>query len=158
METHRIVSLAFHIACSLALYKLLYDLLRVVRRSDPWRDLGHAAASRDLGVHRCCGVAVHPVAVYGRVTSSSGPSSCHSVFAPFAHLFVRGWSAAGRRTRSLRRSCSHRGALQGTQRAAARCGRVGGAIAELRQALRHPLRRPLPLGLRAGGDLRGAPC
>src|SRR5260221_7777487 len=35
METHRILSLAFHIACALALYKLLYDLLRAVRRSDP---------------------------------------------------------------------------------------------------------------------------
>src|SRR5258707_6048908 len=33
METHRILSLAFHIACALALYKLLYDLLRAVRRS-----------------------------------------------------------------------------------------------------------------------------
>src|SRR6266487_4133563 len=33
-EAHRLVSLAFHIACALALYKLIYDLLRTVSASD----------------------------------------------------------------------------------------------------------------------------
>ena len=33
-EAHRLVSLAFHIGCALALYKLIYDLLRTVSASD----------------------------------------------------------------------------------------------------------------------------
>ncbi|HEX9570618.1 MAG TPA: hypothetical protein VF969_00010 [Burkholderiales bacterium] len=63
-EAHRLVSLAFHIACALALYKLIYDLLRTVSASgrpvpgaqssaSAWAFLGAAA------------FAIHPVAVYG---------------------------------------------------------------------------------------------
>ncbi len=63
-EAHRLVGLAFHIACALALYKLIYDLLRTVSASgrpvpgapssaSAWAFLGAAA------------FAIHPVAVYG---------------------------------------------------------------------------------------------
>src|SRR2546425_8058138 len=63
-EAHRLVGLAFHIACALALYKLIYDLLQTVSASDhpvseaqpsasAWAFLGAAA------------FAIHPVAVYG---------------------------------------------------------------------------------------------
>src|ERR1700704_3637399 len=66
METHRILSLAFHIACSLALYKLLYDLLRAVRRPDP---LAPASGAQPQATTWACigaaAFAVHPVAVYG---------------------------------------------------------------------------------------------
>ena len=34
IQAHRIVSLALHLACSLALYKLLYDLLRLTPQSN----------------------------------------------------------------------------------------------------------------------------
>src|SRR2546422_466089 len=34
MVAHRIVSLAFHITCALVLYKLIYDLLRLVTPAD----------------------------------------------------------------------------------------------------------------------------
>ena len=64
MRAHRIVSLALHAACALALYKLIYDLLRVVtqpnapepmqrERAAVWAFVGAAA------------FAIHPVAVYG---------------------------------------------------------------------------------------------
>src|SRR5438876_10265548 len=63
-EAHRLVSLAFHIACALALHKLIYALLQTVSASDrsvsgaqpsapAWAFLGAAA------------FAIHPVAVYG---------------------------------------------------------------------------------------------
>src|SRR6266704_3151036 len=63
-EAHRLVGLAFHIACALALYKLIYDLLQTVSASgrpvpgaqssaSAWAFLGAAA------------FAIHPVAVYG---------------------------------------------------------------------------------------------
>jgi protein O-mannosyl-transferase len=66
IEAQRILSLAFHIACSLALYKLLYDLLRLVpqsTRSEPAPDAPPGAA-----IWAFVGAAVfaiHPVAVYG---------------------------------------------------------------------------------------------
>jgi tetratricopeptide (TPR) repeat protein len=66
METHRILSLAFHIACSLALYKLLYDLLRAVRRPDP--PAPTSGTQPEAATWACIGAAafaVHPVAVYG---------------------------------------------------------------------------------------------
>ena len=66
MEAHRILSLAFHIACSLALYKLLYDLLRAVRWPDP---LAPASCTQPQAATWACigaaAFAVHPVAVYG---------------------------------------------------------------------------------------------
>src|SRR5216683_355635 len=79
METHRILSLAFHIACSLALYKLLYDLLRAVRR--PSRFIRW----------RCT----------ERVTSSSEPLFLPPCFRSFrSSCSCGGWSAAGTQTRS----------------------------------------------------------
>jgi len=66
MEVNRILSLAFHIACSLALYKLIYDLLRTVRDTDrtgsaPGTEL-HAATWAFISA---AVFAIHPVAVYG---------------------------------------------------------------------------------------------
>jgi len=66
MEAHRILSLAFHIACSLALYKLLYDLLRAVGWPDPLAPA--SGAQPQAATWACIGAAafaVHPVAVYG---------------------------------------------------------------------------------------------
>jgi hypothetical protein len=64
MEAHRVLGLAFHIACSLALYKLIFDLQHhAARRS--------AAPPRaGLGAHApafiaAAAFAIHPVAVYG---------------------------------------------------------------------------------------------
>ena len=64
MEAHRILGLAFHIACALALYKLIFDLLRHAVR--------HSAATPGAGlqVHApafiaAAAFAIHPVAVYG---------------------------------------------------------------------------------------------
>ncbi|HUL91971.1 MAG TPA: tetratricopeptide repeat protein [Burkholderiales bacterium] len=64
MRAHRIVSLVFHLACALALCKLIYDLLRAVSPSDrPGLRTESTAA-----LWACVGAAVfaiHPVAVYG---------------------------------------------------------------------------------------------
>jgi len=64
MEAHRIVGLAFHIACSLALYKLIFDLQQHAARragAPPGAGLeAHAPAFIAAAVF-----AIHPVAVYG---------------------------------------------------------------------------------------------
>lgn len=64
MEAHRIVGLAFHAACALALYKLTHDLLRY----SAW-SAGTPSAT-GLGAHAPAFIAaavfaIHPVAVYG---------------------------------------------------------------------------------------------
>src|SRR6266850_2120141 len=63
LQAHRIVSLAFHVGCALALYKLVYELLRAVshpRRPEfaPNTDAAWACAAAAL-------FAIHPIAVYG---------------------------------------------------------------------------------------------
>ncbi|MDP2240178.1 MAG: tetratricopeptide repeat protein [Burkholderiales bacterium] len=66
IQWHRVVSLALHLACSLALYKLLYDLLRLTPHSN--RASSAAEAQRDAALWALIGAAVfaiHPVAVYG---------------------------------------------------------------------------------------------
>jgi len=64
MEAHRIVGLAFHIACSLALYKLIFDLQQHAARragAPPGAGLeAHAPAFIAAAIF-----AIHPVAVYG---------------------------------------------------------------------------------------------
>jgi hypothetical protein len=64
MEAHRIVGLAFHIACALALYKLVFDLQQYAAGragAPPGADLkAHAPAFIAAAVF-----AIHPVAVYG---------------------------------------------------------------------------------------------
>ena len=64
MEAHRILGLAFHIACSLALYKLIFDLQQHAARragAPPGAGLeAHAPAFIAAAVF-----AIHPVAVYG---------------------------------------------------------------------------------------------
>jgi tetratricopeptide (TPR) repeat protein len=64
MRAHRIASLAFHIACALALYKLICDLLRVVAPSNAPEPMQQerAAAWAFVGA---AAFAIHPVAVYG---------------------------------------------------------------------------------------------
>ena len=66
MEVHRIVSLAFHLACSLALYKLLYDLLRTVRQPDrPGPAPGPHPEAATWAFIGAAAFAIHPAAVYG---------------------------------------------------------------------------------------------
>jgi hypothetical protein len=64
MEAHRILGLAFHIACALALYKLIFDLQQcAARRAGAPPGAGfqaHAPAFIAAAVF-----AIHPVAVYG---------------------------------------------------------------------------------------------
>jgi len=62
MVAHRIVSLAFHIACALAIYKLIYDLLRLPAGRP------ESASGTNATVWAFTGAAlfaIHPVAVYG---------------------------------------------------------------------------------------------
>jgi hypothetical protein len=63
MRAHRIVSLVFHLACALALYKLIYDLLRVVALSSSAGPVprAHAATWAFVGA---AAFTIHPVAVY----------------------------------------------------------------------------------------------
>ncbi|MGB7542859.1 MAG: tetratricopeptide repeat protein, partial [Burkholderiales bacterium] len=66
IEAHRILSLAFHLACSLALYKLLYDLLRLTRPSShPESGTGAQPEAAVLAFIGAAAFAIHPVAVYG---------------------------------------------------------------------------------------------
>src|SRR6267142_2295893 len=64
MQAHRIVSLLFHIACALALYRLIFGSLRAVSpESGLPKETGRTAA-----LWACIGAglfAIHPVAVYG---------------------------------------------------------------------------------------------
>jgi len=62
MVAHRIVSLAFHIACALAIYKLVYDLLRLPADRPESASGANAAAWAFIGAAQ---FATHPVAVYG---------------------------------------------------------------------------------------------
>ena len=62
MVAHRIVSLAFHIACALAVYKLIYDLLRLPTDRPQSASGANATAWAFTGAAL---FAIHPVAVYG---------------------------------------------------------------------------------------------
>lgn len=64
MQAHRIVNIFFHIASALALYKLIYDLLRAVTPADQ----PESASNANAVAWACMGAvlfAIHPVAVYG---------------------------------------------------------------------------------------------
>jgi tetratricopeptide (TPR) repeat protein len=63
MQAHRIVSLAVHIACAFALYKLTYDLLRVAASSGAPESTQRQQAATWSFVGAAA-FAVHPVAVY----------------------------------------------------------------------------------------------
>ena len=65
IRPHRIASLALHLACALALYRLLYDLVRLTLQSNR---PGSVPAQLDAATWAWIGAAVfaiHPVAVYG---------------------------------------------------------------------------------------------
>jgi protein O-mannosyl-transferase len=62
MVAHRIVSLAFHIACALAIYKLIHDLLRLPANRPESASGANATAWAFIGA---AFFAIHPVAVYG---------------------------------------------------------------------------------------------
>ncbi len=64
MFAHRIVSLVFHIACALALYKLICELLRLVTPADRPESLPGANA-KAWAFFGAAVFAIHPVAVYG---------------------------------------------------------------------------------------------
>jgi tetratricopeptide (TPR) repeat protein len=57
IETHRAVSLLFHIACAWALYALLRELQR-------WSESAEAPQSRLVALAGACFMLLHPVAVY----------------------------------------------------------------------------------------------
>lgn len=65
MEVHRVISLAFHVACSLALYKLIYDLFRAALQQDRLEPAAGALPSIALASFGAAVFALHPVAVYG---------------------------------------------------------------------------------------------
>jgi hypothetical protein len=64
MEAHRIVGLAFHIGCSLALYKLIFDLQQYATRRPGAPPVSGLQAHAPAFV-AAAAFAVHPVAVYG---------------------------------------------------------------------------------------------
>lgn len=65
MAVHRVMSLAFHVACSLALYKLIYDLLRATPQAGRLESTSVARSDAALWAFVAAAVfAVHPVAVY----------------------------------------------------------------------------------------------
>ena len=67
MQVHRCISLLFHIACALALYRVLYDLQRLAaqagRAAVPQAGFDSDAAVRAAIV--AAAFAIHPVSVYG---------------------------------------------------------------------------------------------
>jgi hypothetical protein len=70
-RAHRIVSLLFHAACALTLYRLVYDLLKAVRPAAQTAPLGASPTLHDdasclvPALFAAAAFAVHPVAVYG---------------------------------------------------------------------------------------------
>jgi len=63
LQAHRIVSLAFHVGCALALYRLVHELLRAVSHST--RPESGLNANAAWACAAAVLFAVHPVAVYG---------------------------------------------------------------------------------------------
>jgi hypothetical protein len=90
MEAHRIVGLAFHIACALALYKLIYDLQRYsVRRAAV--PSGEEPAAHAPAFIAAAAFAIHPVAVYGAGYLIQRMSMLATLFALVSIIFyVRG--------------------------------------------------------------------
>jgi tetratricopeptide (TPR) repeat protein len=64
MEAHRVVGLAFHIACALALYKLIFDLQRYAAQRSAVPPATGLEAHAPAFI-AAAAFAVHPVAVYG---------------------------------------------------------------------------------------------
>jgi tetratricopeptide (TPR) repeat protein len=91
IEAHRILSLALHAACSLALYKLLYELLSAAR--EPER-LGAVAVQPGNTALACIGAgafALHPVAVYAAAYLVQRSIVLATLFSLLSvMLFVRG--------------------------------------------------------------------
>ncbi len=96
MEVHRVISLALHLACSLALYKLIYDLLQAVRSRDR---LGPAPGSQPnaatLALVGAAVFALHPVAAYGAAYLVQRTIVLATLFSLLSIvLFVRGLTRA----------------------------------------------------------------
>src|SRR2546422_7073323 len=90
MVAHRIVSLAFHITCALVLYKLIYDLLRLVTPADrpEYASGANATAWALIGATV---FAIHPVAVYGAAYLIQRTVVLATLFSMLSIvLFVRG--------------------------------------------------------------------
>jgi len=65
LEVHRALSLAFHVACSLALYKLVYELLRATPQAGRLESTSAAQSNDAMWAFIAAAVfSVHPVAVY----------------------------------------------------------------------------------------------
>jgi len=92
IEVHRVLSLAFHVACSLALYKLIYDLLRTAPQPGRFGPASLAQSDAALWAFIAAAVfAVHPVAVYGAGYLVQRTIVLATLFSLFSLiLFVRG--------------------------------------------------------------------
>src|SRR5947209_152043 len=110
---HRIVSLAFHITCALALYKLIYDLLRLVTPADR-PEYTSGANARTWALIGATVFAIHPVAVYGAAYLIQRTVVLATLFSMLSIvLFVRGL-ARGRHADAVR-SEEHTSELQSRQ-------------------------------------------
>src|SRR3989442_12083853 len=90
MVPHRIVSLAFHITCALVLYKLIYDLLRLVTPADR-PEYASGANATSWALIGATVFAIHPVAVYGAAYLIQRTVVLPTLFSMLSIvLFVRG--------------------------------------------------------------------
>jgi len=104
---HRVVSLVFHVACALALYKLITELLPAALRSGDQAPIAGASASTlALNVEvpalvAAAVFAIHPVAVYGAAYLMQRTIVFATLFSLLSlFLFVRG-AARGRHADAL---------------------------------------------------------
>jgi protein O-mannosyl-transferase len=65
LQAHRLLSLVLHLTCSVALYKLLYDLLRLTRPSGESATPAHEGQAVACALIGAGAFAIHPMAVYG---------------------------------------------------------------------------------------------
>ena len=91
IEAHRILSLALHVACSLALYKLLYELLSAAREPERLGAVAVQPGNTALALIGAGAFALHPVAVYAAAYLVQRSSVLATLFSLLSViLFVRG--------------------------------------------------------------------
>src|SRR5213596_1943054 len=150
MVAHRIVSLAFHIACALAIYKLIYDLLRL----PAGRPESASGTNATVGVHRRSPLRDSSG---GRVRSGlPGPADYrprHAVFAAVDRVLRAGACAEPARRRRVGGADVQRGGpFEGAQHPAAGGGGVHRVAGRRGTALLGSAYHDLLIGLCARGD------
>ena len=91
IEAHRILSLALHVACSLALYKLLYELLSAAREPERAGVVAMQPGNTALACIAAGAFALHPVAVYAAAYLMQRSIVLATLFSLLSvTLFVRG--------------------------------------------------------------------